>query len=210
METTKLVYGEELVLRCKNNGGGNVKRRVMELTKPIVVNVDCSSPEEQSNVDCSSPEEISTPQTFQEAMLAGDLYAVPTAGHMWSGVQTKYLPVTHLPDGNPNPARLRLLRQRSLERDQALANMSELQMSAYKGKIAKLSNDPRLVHARKKGLFDVYNTAVKSKQTQRNAKKSHRLVRKTLTSFNPAGKGGRRKKSQKRKRKKRKKTKKKR
>jgi len=196
MEKTNLGHGEELVLRCKNNGGMNVRRRIMELTKPIVV-----------NVDCTPPKEISKPQTFREAMLAGDLYAIPTAGHMYSGVQTKYLPVSHLPDGTPNPARKRLLRQRSLEREQALANMSEQQIADYKGKIAKLTGDPRLVHAKNKGLLGVYNAVVKAKEAQRKAKKAQMLAKETLAKSNAAaaaaafskswGKGGRRRKSRK-------------
>ena len=139
----------------------------MKLTKPIVV-----------NVDCKPPKEISKPQTFREAILAGDLYAIPTAGHMYSGVQTKYLPVSHLPDGTPNPARQRFWRQRLLEREQALANMSEQQMAVYKGKIANLTCDPRLVHAKNRGLLDFYNAAVKAKEAKRKQKKPNEKQKK--------------------------------
>ena len=202
MEKTNLGHGEELVLRCKNNGGMNVRRRIMELKKQIDV--------PDITVDCTLPEEITKPQTFREAMLAGDLYAIPTAGHMYSGVQTKYLPVSHLPDGTPNPARQRLLRQRSLEREQALANMSEQQMAEYKGKIAKLTKDPRLVHAKNKGLLDVYNAVVKAKEAQRKAKKAQMLAKETLAKSNAAAAaafpsvnmGGRRRKSRKKRKRK--------
>jgi hypothetical protein len=169
MTSVNLGYGEELILRCKNNGGIPLKRKMMELTESIVV-----------NVECSPPDEISTPQTFREAMLAGDLHAIPSAGHMLSGVTTKYLPVSHLRDGKtPNPARMRMLRQRSLERERALANMTDAQLATYKEKISQLTYDPRLKFAEKKGLLDVYNASIKAKKAQQKAKKATFKAKKT-------------------------------
>ena len=168
MERVNLGYGEELILRCKNNGRIPLKRKIMELTESIVV-----------NAVCSPPNEISTPQTFREAMLAGDLHAIPSAGHMYSGVTTKYLPVSHLRDGKPNPARMRMLRQRSLEREQALDNMTDAQLATYKEKISQLTYDPRLKFAEKKGLLGVFEASIKAKKAQQKAKKAAFKAKKT-------------------------------
>tara|TARA_B100000161_G_scaffold260216_1_gene226978 strand:+ start:584 stop:1243 length:660 start_codon:yes stop_codon:yes gene_type:complete len=168
MEKVELKHDEELVLRCKNSKNLIVKKRYKSLEGPILVNVNCEIPE------------IKTPLTFQEAMIAGDLFAIPSAGHMFSGVQTKYLPPTHLPDGTPNPARMRLLRQRSIEREQALANMSKEQLAKYKEKIAKLTGDPRLEHAKNIGLYPAYKLAVKAKEAKQKAEKAKREAEKAM------------------------------
>tara|TARA_B100001059_G_scaffold236805_2_gene290644 strand:+ start:4837 stop:5517 length:681 start_codon:yes stop_codon:yes gene_type:complete len=166
MEKVDLKNGEELILRCKNSHFIE-KKKYKTLEGPIVV-----------NVNCETPGEINTPLTFREAMLAGDLYAIPSAGHMFSGVQTKYLPPTHLPDGTPNPARRILWEQRSQEREQALANMSKKQLAEYKEKIANLTGDPRLEHAKNIGLYPAYNLAVKAKEAKQKAKEANRDAKK--------------------------------
>lgn len=213
MTSVNLGYGEELILRCKNNGGIPLKRKMMELTESIVV-----------NAECSPPDEISTPQTFREAMLAGDLHAIPSAGHMLSGVTTKYLPVSHLRDGKtPNPARMRMLRQRSLEREQALANMTDAQLATYKEKISQLTYDPRLKFAEKRGLLGVFEASIKAKKAQQKAKKATFKAKKTALKakkaleasvaagvdspvFSWSLKGGRRRKSRKRRKSRRRKS----
>ncbi len=175
MEKVELKHDEELVLKCKNSKNLIVKQIYKDLEGPILVNVNCEIPE------------IKTPLTFQEAMIAGDLFAIPSAGHMFSGVQTKYLPPTHLPDGTPNPARMRLLRQRSIEREKALANMSEEQLADYKKKIANLTGDPRLEHAKNIGLYPAYKLAVKAKEAKQKAEKAKLEAEKAMQNAEKLG-----------------------
>ena len=165
MEKVELKHDEELVLRCKNSKNLIVKKRYKSLEGPILV-----------NVNCDTPNEITEPLTFKQAMVQGDMPAAPNASHIFAGV-TRFLPPSHLEDGTLNPARVTALRQRSLEREEAIKNMSEEEKIQYYEKIANLEGDPRLEYAKKIGFYDTYTSALKVKEAKRKVREANRLAK---------------------------------